>query len=176
MDYTERTPEYYRAQQSSKDRFITLYGAPFMKVTPVPSLMHSKTIGGAVKRGDWLVVNLNTGDLTIYSKRRQLKDANSGGESLGALLQEKLDAKPLPYFILNDGATQFELSPDAVKAVAQIEELVRKGVNILNSALRCTNYNIGRALVYDNDLSMNMYLIRVKSFINLAHWARNKSA
>lgn len=175
MDYTERTPEYYRAQQSSKDKFITLYGVPFMKVTPVPSLMHSKTIGAAVKRGDWLVVNLNTGDLTIYSKKRQLEDAKSG-ESLGTLLRKKLDAKPMPYFVLDVGTHQFELSTNAVEAVAQIEALVRKGVNILNSTLRCTNYNKGRALVYDNALSMNVYLIRVKSFITLAHDARNVSA
>lgn len=59
--------------QFESSRFVMIYGEPFMKVTPVDSLMRSKTISTALANGSWFAVNMNTGALTIVSKDRQVK-------------------------------------------------------------------------------------------------------
>jgi hypothetical protein len=166
----ERTPEYYHAQRSGNDKFITLYGVPFMKVTPVPSLLISKTLKAAVARGDWLVVNMNTGDLTIYSKKRQLAD--SAG-TLGASLRARLDARPEPAFFLVNSVRQYALSSNAEEATQQIKRLSNSGVNILNSTVRCINYNCGKTVTYDDTMSFTAFLLRVKGLIAMAHSARS---
>ena len=71
----DTTAAYHNSRITPNDKFVILYGQPFMKVTPVASLRRSTTIGGALDKGDWFVVNLNTGELTVYSKARQLRDA-----------------------------------------------------------------------------------------------------
>lgn len=51
------------------NRFIILYGEPFMIVEPVDALYKSETVRKAKQSGAMFVVNMNTGALTIYRKR-----------------------------------------------------------------------------------------------------------
>lgn len=171
MDTTTRSPEYYKSKQSAADKFVTLYGVPFMKVAPVPSLLSSKTLKGVVQRGDWLVVNLNTGDLTIYSKARQEADAAKALEPR----KEVPVVKAVPCFLLVISSTEsYDLGSYSVSG--KICTLLSKGVNILGSSVKCMNYLKGRTVVYDNSLSLNTYLTKVETFVKQAYESQTNPA
>jgi hypothetical protein len=118
MTTAERSPEYYLNRNKTNDKFVILYGEPFMKVQPVPSLLTSKTLKAAVDRGDWLVVNMNTGDLTVYSKARQLRDK----------LDNVNTPTPAPvktyYTVTLASGNTLTLSSVVYDAIAQLNQLV----------------------------------------------------
>jgi hypothetical protein len=46
-------------------------GRIFMIVKPVKRLFHSKTVKSVMERGDEFVVNMNTGELTIFKTKKE---------------------------------------------------------------------------------------------------------
>lgn len=132
----ERSPEYYESRNKTNDKFIMLYGEPFMKVKAVPAILTSKTLKSAVERGDWLVVNMNTGDLTIYSKARQDRDK----------LESKtmFDATPRPVnFELIVNSKPYRLSSNIDAAKLAIVKLAKQ-IPLLGSTLQISQN--GRSL------------------------------
>ena len=55
---------------SYTDNSFVMYDDAFVVVKPVPSLMSSRTVSDAIKRGSVFAVNLRTSDLTILSATR----------------------------------------------------------------------------------------------------------
>jgi hypothetical protein len=58
--------------------FVVLYKQPFMIVRPVNKLMTSNTLRNAVAQGDWPVVNMITGEFTIYTVNARRADERRG--------------------------------------------------------------------------------------------------
>ena len=120
----DTTAAYHNSRITPNDKFVILYGQPFMKVTPVESLRRSTTIGGALAKGDWFVVNLNTGELTVYSKARQRRDALDKKTECRDALDKKTECRA--FFELKipgtDAITLSEVSTVAVTTLRSINK------------------------------------------------------
>lgn len=159
INTTERSPEFYKNRCKVNDKFVTLYGEPFMKVMPVPSLMTSKTLSQAVARGDWLVVNMNTGELTVYSKQRQDRDK--------AVAEAAERIEPEVILTRADGG-QVRLTKYVAYVVTQLRQQAHA-----SSLLGCTVHRVdvdprynASIVYYSETLDFVSFLQKVKALYN----------